>query len=78
MPHNTRTSIAASCNKPPSATLSPHKTCKHASLATNTKHEHKKKKLTLIVEKEGKGGRQGKVTKDKVEKGSKWGKNRCI
>jgi hypothetical protein len=78
MPRNTRTSIAASRNKPPSATPSPRKTRKRASSATDTEHERKKKKPTLVVENEGKGGRQGKVTKDKAEKGSKRGKNRCV
>jgi hypothetical protein len=77
MPRTTRTSTAASRNKPPPAPLSPCKTRKRASSAADNERERKKKKLALVVEQEEKGGRKGRVAEDKAQKSNKWTKKRC-
>jgi hypothetical protein len=79
-PRNTRPSTAASRKTTPPAKLSPRKTRKRASSATDAEHERKKAKTkpTLVIEPVKKGGRKAKVAKDKAQKGNKRGKNRCV
>lgn len=76
MPRTTRASAATSRNKAPRA-QSPPKSRKRAISAADTENARKRTKPTLVVEQEEKGGRKGKVAKDKAQKRGKRGNNRC-
>ena len=77
MPPKTCKTTAASCNAPHLSHPSPPKTWKRTNSATGDETSQKKSKLSVTVEQESKGGRDGKIAKGKGQKGQKREKNKC-